>query len=184
MRNVFSSSMLTGSKRSNPAVNWLDLGNLLILFQVSCPQLDKLREDKQPKCIPVVNGQNRWSYCGATVISDRWLVTAAHCLEGAAQLVVRAGCHNYNRCARIEIASRWIIHPSYNRATINNDIGLVQLRRPLRFGFRIQPACLPGASLPVNTRVIVAGWGRTSNNGQGSSSLKEVTISKLNHWII
>lgn len=124
--------------------------------------------------IIVIDGQDRWFFCGATIITDRWLVTAAHCIEGAAEIEVRSGCHLSNQCEMVQTACRWIIHPDYYAPVFRNDIALIQLGRPLRFGFKIQPACLPGPSLPNFEHVIVAGWGATSNNGPGSLALKEV----------
>lgn len=130
----------------------------------------------------VIDGQDRWFFCGATIITDRWLVTAAHCIEGAAEIEVRSGCHLSNQCEMVQTACRWIIHPDYYAPVFRNDIALIQLGRPLRFGFKIQPACLPGPSLPNFEHVIVAGWGATSNNGPGSLALKEGVMRVGDKW--
>ncbi|TRY62583.1 hypothetical protein TCAL_02652 [Tigriopus californicus] len=131
----------------------------------------------------VVNGQQQNSYCGSTIISNWWLVTAAHCLDNAVQVEVRAGCLLNYQCEAIEAARGWIVHPSYDRRTLNNDIALIQVQRPLRFSRKIQPSCLPGSYLGDNRGVIVVGWGATSNNGPGSAALKEGVMVSRNSGV-
>lgn len=47
-----------------------------------------------------------------------------------------------------------------------NDIKIIKLSKPIKFGPATQPACLPteGQILDDDTRAMVAGWGGTDGN--------------------
>ncbi|ROT62161.1 serine protease [Penaeus vannamei] len=61
-------------------------------------------------------------------------------------------------------ASRFIDHPQYNRSTQANDIGVVELPRPLNYqgNDSIQPICLGDEEdIPFGGKAIATGWGST-----------------------
>ena len=71
-------------------------------------------------------------------------------------------------------------HPSYNDATLENDISLLRLSQT--------PACLSSIDLPIlddgthsqgGETCTVAGWGATSEGGSSSSVLKSVDLALL-----
>lgn len=109
------------------------------------------------------------------LISDRWVMTAAHVLEGYDKPTMYAGVINVRRESLKSEAEKLIpeasfIHPAWKeeppetRTDFDNDIALLKLRDPVKMGPNISPICLPGKSpeyeLQEGTLGYIAGWGQ------------------------
>ncbi|XP_057314061.1 zinc metalloproteinase nas-15-like [Hydractinia symbiolongicarpus] len=124
------------------------------------------------------------SYCGASLISTTWLVTAAHCVSGksAKDITVHLGLHNLAKAENSiqEILVRQIIvHPSYNKPTrMNNDIALLQLVKPAILNDRVKAVCLPkqGKAVKLGTKCYLTGWGKTKHPGGPSLVLQQTDL--------
>ena len=122
-------------------------------------------------------------WCGGSIISNRHIMTAAHCTAGktTSNLRVLLGEHDTtDSVADIRTISAITDHPDYDRG--NNfayDFSILTLSSPIIFSRIMAPVCLPAAvsSLYTGSRATVTGWGATSSGGSSSGKLLEVDVT-------
>ncbi|XP_012253672.2 venom serine protease 34-like [Athalia rosae] len=140
-----------------------------------------------PMVAALIDLSNRLLFCGSTIISEKYVLTAAHCLfrQQAGNIAVLVGDHDTSTGAdtsasSIHQASNIIIHPAYNSETQANDIGIVTVVDTIVYTMEVGPACLPFRFADTDftgSIVDVLGWGTLEFAGPTSNVLQKVKLN-------
>ncbi|XP_038052475.1 uncharacterized protein LOC119725186 [Patiria miniata] len=117
--------------------------------------------------------------CGATLITNQWAATAAHCVGFFDRIVLGStDLHGTPATRREIIIDKVIAHPFYDAVNLDNDIALIKLRARVEFSDDIRPACLNTVQNETYLfdNCYVAGWGHTSAGGAVSFDLQEAIL--------
>ncbi|XP_047232670.1 chymotrypsin-like elastase family member 2A [Girardinichthys multiradiatus] len=143
---------------------------------------DDVRQNSWPWQVSLQykSGSAFYHTCGGTLISDLWVITAAHCI-GSRTYRVYLGKHDLttNEAGSTAISpQKIIVHPNWDSYNIRNDIALIKLETPVTFSAAITPACLPssGEILPHNAPCYVTGWGSLWTGGPVADILQQALL--------
>ena len=138
--------------------------------------------NEYPWQVGLVRPNGRSPFCGGTLISDRHVMTAAHCTAGqsASNIRIILGEHKTDDASQTKVEVATITDdPLYNSNTMKNDFSILTLKEPVTFTREISPACLPSDTnqLYAGQVATVSGWGTLQSNGNQPTVLMEVDVT-------
>ncbi|XP_006727684.1 enteropeptidase [Leptonychotes weddellii] len=171
--------------------NHKSCGNKLVAQEVS-PKIvggNNAKEGAWPWVVALYyNGQ---LLCGASLVSNDWLVSAAHCVYGRnlepSKWKAILGLHMTSNLTSPQIVTRLIdqivINPHYNKRTKDSDIAMMHLDFKVNYTDYIQPICLPeeNQAFPPGRICSIAGWGRIIHQGHTADILQEANVPLLSN---
>nr|XP_022900042.1 venom protease-like [Onthophagus taurus] len=125
--------------------------------------------------------------CGGSLISDQFILTAAHCLQsrdlGPVSAVVLGDLDTGTSFDHAEPQHFSVIetfpHPDYDYATFYNDIALIKLDRPAIFTLYVKPACIQTKHDLQHDNLSATGWGALEFGGSMYNYLQKVNLNNL-----
>ncbi|KAJ2311648.1 hypothetical protein IWW54_002524 [Coemansia sp. RSA 2705] len=137
--------------------------------------------NKYPFIVYLYNQADK-TFCGGSIISDVWILTAAHCIKSASSsdITVFVGQAEYaldmSKGSKVAEVNN---HPQYDDSTMENDISLLRLESSISNG-KVSTINIDTTSVGDGTKVTALGWGYTEPNGsQASKQLKKGDMTTL-----
>lgn len=128
-----------------------------------------------------VSLRNRGShYCGGSIINKRWIVTAAHCIDGqsASSFQVVTGSTKLSSGGDFYGVEQLLVNKAWNPWALMDDIALMKVDRDIVFSDKVQPIAL-SSKYVGEARAVASGWGTTSYPGTAPETLQWLEVNTI-----
>ncbi|XP_072766735.1 venom serine protease 34-like [Anoplolepis gracilipes] len=143
--------------------------------------------NEYPMMCGLVDSTMKMIYCGCTIISQQYVLTAAHCVENRNinTIGVIVGEHDVSRgnetkATKLFRVSSCKMHPYYK--DIHNDIAVCNIIGTIQYSAEVGPVCLPfhhEQDSFAGSKVDMLGWGLLEFGGAKSTTLQKVSLNVI-----
>lgn len=134
---------------------------------------------------------NKQHFCGCSIISSKWILTAGHCVAGyetqshphllvipntdciffflvylnsqsTNRLEILVGTNDLRNGGTYYKTEKIIQHEKYNQPQFANDVGLVRIKGTLELSDKVRAIKFSDEEVPDGANVQLTGWGRLS----------------------
>ncbi|CAK9804052.1 unnamed protein product [Anthophora quadrimaculata] len=146
---------------------------------------------KFPYQVSLRNNGNH--FCGGSILNSRYILTAAHCVEGLKSpkgITVQVGTTQLKSGGESYAAEKIVAHSGFSSLTLVNDVAIIRVDRNIAFNNLVQPIALAtGSRTFEGSSCILSGWGTTRLGGNTPNNLQFIDLvietqakCKQAHW--
>lgn len=125
---------------------------------------ENAKEGQFPYQVSLRSALNGQHFCGGSILTQRFILTAAHCSQGiyGVPLIVDAvvGALRLKSGGVTLKLSKITPHQNYNAKLLQNDISLILTKQDIIFTNSINAIALPKNDVEGSTPLLLSGWGR------------------------
>ncbi|CAG9864067.1 unnamed protein product [Phyllotreta striolata] len=147
--------------------------------------------NEYPSMAGLVDIPNPEILCGANIISDRYLLSAAHCMAVFTldSMGILVGDWNISTGSDTQFAALYkalniYVHPKFDARKQINDLAIIKTERKIAFSLKVNPICLPFRFTTfdfTDQNATLLGWGQLFFSGPMSDTLQKVNVDVVNN---